>query len=107
MIRVMATLARSGLVFLGKTYEELAAFARVSFSRMRNERFSGVIAILSSRASQPMAQSKRGGLRLTVFFNCVSDNSPLVLSACQMAPAVVPISSCTVISLSFVRTFSS
>ena len=77
--------------------------ACVSVSRMRNDRPAGVITILPSRASQPMAQSKIGGLPFTSFFNCASDNSPLVLSACQRAPAVMPISSCIALPFSFRR----
>jgi len=48
--------------------------------------------ILPSRASQPMAQSRSGGLPFTSFVNCATDNSPLALSASQMAPAVKPFS---------------
>ncbi len=47
-----------------------------------------MITILSLRASQPTAQSKIGGFPFVAFFSCESDNSPLVLSAFQMAPAL-------------------
>src|ERR1700687_4411572 len=64
---------------------------------MRNERFSGVITIWSSRASHPIAQSKVGSFPVTAFFSSLRDSSLLVLSASQMAPAVLPISSSIVI----------
>jgi hypothetical protein len=56
-----------------------------------------VITILSSRASQPIAQSKIGGFPFVAFLSCESDDSPLVPSAFQMAPAAFPISSSIVI----------
>src|SRR5271169_6354132 len=56
-------LARLNAVFPrenNQTYEAPVAFACSCFKRIRKERFSGVITIWSSRASQPMAQSKVG-----------------------------------------------
>ena len=46
---------------------------------------------------QLMTQSKMGTFAFTWFFSRVSDNSPWVLSAFQIAPAVLPISSSIVI----------
>src|SRR6266403_1389736 len=82
-----------------QTYEALAALACACFSRMRKERFSGVITIWSSRASHPIAQSKVGSFPFTAFFSSLRDRSPLVLSASQIVPAVLPISSSIVIPL--------
>jgi hypothetical protein len=50
--------------------EAEVAVACASLSRIRNERFSGVIAILSSRASHPMAHSKIGGFPFVAFLSC-------------------------------------
>src|SRR3989454_8470868 len=80
-----------------QAYEAPVAFACSCFKRMRNERFSGVIAIWFSRASHPIAQSKVGSFPFTVFFSSLRDSSPFVLSASQIAPAVLPISSSIVI----------
>ena len=66
----------------------------VSFSRTRKDRLPRVIAILSSRASQPIAQSKTGASHSTFFFSFCSVDPPLPFSAFQIAPAVVPISPC-------------
>lgn len=46
-----------------------AVFVWVSLSWIRNERFSDVITTLSSRASQPTAQSKTGVLPFTSFLS--------------------------------------
>src|SRR5229473_6788356 len=78
-------------------YEALVAFACCCFKRIRKERFSGVIAIWSSRASHPIAQSKVGSFPFTAFFSSLRDSSPFALSASQIAPAVLPISSSIVI----------
>src|SRR5262249_51224283 len=75
--------------------QHVAAAVCVSLSWTRNGRFSGVITILSSRASQPIAHSKNGVFPFTSFFNWLRDNSPSLLSTCQIWPATVPISSCT------------
>ena len=40
---------------------------------------------------------EEGAFAFTWFFSCVSDNSPWVPSACQIAPAVLPISSSIVL----------
>jgi hypothetical protein len=53
---------------------------------IRKERFSGLITIWSSRASQPMARSKKGAFAFTWFFSCVSDNSPWVLKRLPNCP---------------------
>src|SRR6266581_8014354 len=76
-----------------------AVFVWASLSWIRNERFSDVITILSSRASQPTAQSKTGVLTFTSFLSFPRDNSPLSLRACQIIPAVEAISSCITILL--------
>src|SRR5712692_7726239 len=76
-----------------------AVFECASLSWTRNERFSGVITSLSSRASQPTAQSKTGALPFTSFLSFPRDNSPLSLRACQIIPAVEAISSCITILL--------
>src|SRR6266571_4712426 len=52
-----------------------AVFVCASLSWIRNDRFSDVITILSSRASQPTPQSKMGVLPFTSFFEGVPDNS--------------------------------
>src|ERR1700674_5609414 len=49
---------------------------------------------LSSRASQPMAQSKTGDFASICCFKLGKDNSPFAFRICQTAPAVVPISPC-------------
>jgi len=72
-------------------------FACSCFKRIRKERFSGVITIWFSRASYPIAQSKVGSFPFTALFSSLRDCSPLVLSASQIAPAVLPISSSIVI----------
>src|SRR5579883_39387 len=53
---------------------------------------------LSSRASQPIAQSNTGDFASIRFFNVGKDNSPCSLRDCQIAPAVLPIASCIFIS---------
>ena len=50
----------------------------------RVDRFSAVSMILSSRASQPIAQSKSGDLAFNSFFSLVSVISPFASSVCQM-----------------------
>ena len=68
----------------------------VSFSRMRKDRLPRVIAILSSRASQPIAQSKTGASHSIFFLRFGRVDPPLPFSAFQIAPAVVPISPCII-----------
>src|SRR5215470_7081873 len=79
----------------GRAGQPVAAAVCVSLSWTRNDCFSGVITFLSSRASQPIAHSKNGVFPFTSFFNWLRNKSPLVLSASQIWPATVPISSCT------------
>ena len=64
------------------------------FSRMVNELFLGVMTILSSRASQPIAQSNIGPLAFTSFLSWASESSPRALRVCQTAPAIWPMSLC-------------
>jgi len=64
---------------------------------IRKGRFSGVIAIWFSRASHSIAQSNVGSFPFAAIFSSLRDCSLLVLSASQMAPAVLPISSSIVI----------
>lgn len=54
------------------------------------------MAILFSRASQPMAQSNTGGLQAMLLRNFGSEHPPFPASTRQIAPAAVPISSCSV-----------
>jgi hypothetical protein len=98
-------LARLSAVFPREnnpTYEAPVAFACSCFKRIRKEPFSGVITIWVSRASHPIAQSKVGSFPFTAFFSSLRDCSPLVLSASQISPAVLPISSS--IMVPFLRT---
>src|SRR6266853_725138 len=81
-----------------------AVFVWASLSWIRNERFSDVITILSSRASQPTAQSKTGVLPFTSFLSFARDNSPRSLRACQIIPAAEAISSCMTTLLTDRRT---
>src|SRR6266404_4629468 len=71
-----------------------AALASAPLRPTRKVRPSRMITILSSRVSQPTAQSKTGVLQPTAVLSCANDNSPFVFSAFQMSPAVVPISLC-------------
>src|SRR5467141_1075619 len=71
-----------------------AALASAPLRPTRKVRPSRRITILSSRVSQPTAQSKTGVLQPTAVLSCANDNSPFVFSAFQMSPAVVPISLC-------------
>jgi hypothetical protein len=71
------------------------------FKQTRVVRFSVVSMNLSSRASQPIAQSKSGDPAFNYFFSPVKVISPFVSKACQMAPAIVPISSVIEIIPSF------
>ena len=67
---------------------------RGSFSQTWKDRLPRVIAILSSRASQPIAQPKTGASHSTFFLSFVSVDLPLSFRAFQITPAVVPISVC-------------
>ncbi len=48
-----------------------------------------MITIWFSRASHPIAQSNVGSSPFTAFFSSLRDSSPFVLSASQIAPAVL------------------
>src|SRR5262249_53302082 len=60
------------------------------FNRTRKLFFSGMISILSSRASHPKPKLKSSPDPLTLFFSWASVCGPTLESACQTFPAVSP-----------------
>src|ERR1039458_2100875 len=64
-------------------YAALALRARQPLRHARKARFSWVKTILSSRASQPMAQSKTGPAATTSFFSFANVISPFASRACH------------------------